>query len=103
MIARIWSLQSTQKVASLSLEDPAETLRLEVANIYSQISKAMGLAIKLANPEPALKKINEMETQRKPLEDHIARLEFEYSMQSALTDITETQVSGTLKNFTENF
>jgi hypothetical protein len=57
----------------------------------------------LVNPEPALKKINELETQRKPLEDHMARLELEYSMQSALANITEMQVSGILNNFTENF
>jgi len=44
-----------------------------------------------------------LETQRKPLEDHIVRLELEYSMQSALANITETQVSGILNNFTENF
>ena len=95
--------QSTQKAASSSLEDPAEALRLEVANINSQISKAMDLAVKLTNPAPALDKINDLETQRKPLEDQIARLELEYSMQSALANITETQVSGILKNFTEDF
>ena len=44
-----------------------------------------------------------LETQRKTLEDQIARLELEYSMRSALANITETQVSGILKNFTENF
>jgi len=63
----------------------------------------LDLAIKLDNPDPALKKINEFEIQRKPLEKHIARLELEHSMQSALANITETQVSGILKNFTENF
>ncbi|NOX27254.1 MAG: hypothetical protein GXP21_03505 [Gammaproteobacteria bacterium] len=95
--------QASKKAASANLENPAEALRLEVANINKQISKAMDLAIKLTNPDPALKKINELEPQRKPLEDHIARLELEYSMQSALPNITETQVSGILKNFTENF
>ncbi len=95
--------QVTKEVANSLLEDPAEGLRLEVANINKQISRAMDLAIKLVNPDPALKKINELEIQRKPLEDHITRLELEHSMQSALANITETQVSGILKNFTENF
>ncbi|MEA1890111.1 MAG: hypothetical protein U9N50_10080 [Pseudomonadota bacterium] len=95
--------QATKEVANSLLEDPAEELRLEVTNINKQISRAMDLAIKLDNPDPALKKINELEIQRKPLEEHIARLELEHSMQSALANITETQVSGILKNFTENF
>ena len=95
--------QATKEVANSLLEDPAEELRLEVANINKQISKAMDLAIKLDNPDPALKKINDLEIQRKPLKEHIARLELEHSMQSALANITETQVSGILKNFTENF
>ena len=84
--------QATKEIANSLLEDPAEELRLEVANINKQISRAMDLAIKLDNPDPALKKINELEIQRKPLEDHIARLEREHSMQSALANITETQV-----------
>jgi hypothetical protein len=46
--------------------------RLEVANINNQISKVMDLVVKLVNPNPALKKINELEAQRKTLEDQIA-------------------------------
>ncbi len=95
--------QATKEAASACLEDPAAAHRLEVANINRQISKVMDLIVKLVNPDPALKKINELETQRKTLEDQITRLELEYSMRSALANITETQVSGILKNFTENF
>ena len=94
---------ATKEIANSLLEDPAEEFRQEVANINKQISKAMDLAVKLDNPDPALKKINELETQRKPLEDQITRLEHEHSMQSALANITEPQVSSILKNFTENF
>jgi hypothetical protein len=95
--------QATKEAASACLEDPAAAHRLEVANINKQISKVMDLIVKLVNPDPALKKINELEAQRKTLEDQIARLGLEYSMRSALANITETQVSGILKNFTENF
>ena len=95
--------QATKEAASACLEGPAAARRLEVANINKQISKVMDLVVKLINPDPALKKINELETQRKTLEDQIARLELEESMRSALANITEAQVSGILKNFTENF
>lgn len=95
--------QATKEIASSLIEDPAEEIRKEVADINRQISKAMDLAVKLDNPDPALKKINELETQRKPLEDQIARLEREYSMQSALANITKPQVASILKTFAENF
>jgi hypothetical protein len=95
--------QATKEMSGSLQEDPAEEIRREVANINKQISKAMDLAVKLDNPDPALKKINELEIQRKPLEEQIARLELEHSMHSALANITEKQVAGILNHFAENF
>ena len=95
--------QATKEMSSSIQEDPAEEIRREVANINKQISKAMDLAVKLDNPDPALKKINELEIQRKPLEEQIARLELEHSMHSALANITEKQVAVILNHFAENF
>ncbi len=94
---------ATKKAAESLCEDPAEEFRREVESINKQISKAMDLAIKLDNPDPALRKINELETQRKPLEDQIAFLERERLMQLALANITEPHVSSLLKTFADNF
>ena len=49
---------------NLTTEDPTLNLRKKLSQLDRDISKAMGVVLKLANPDPALRKIEELEKTR---------------------------------------
>lgn len=85
--------RQARRHAAASGEDPAQELRREIVAINGQISKAMDLALQLEDPAPALRKVNELEAKRRAIADEVARLEREYTVQTALAHITDQQVT----------
>lgn len=82
-------------------EDPTKTLRAEIAALNRQVSKAMDLAMSLDDPAPALRKVNDLEAQRRTLADEMERLEREFAAQQALQAITEDQVAELINGLAE--
>ena len=62
--------------------------------LNAQIAKAMDMALQLATPGPALRKVDELEARRGQLVDELARLEQEQALQAALSQITPDHVRG---------
>ncbi len=96
------ALKAAKKIAG-NLEDPAKDLRLELVTLNNQISKTMDLALSLEDAGPALRKVNELEAQRKQIAAEIARLEKEYQVQTALQQITRTDLEILIKGLAEDF
>ena len=82
--------------------DPADPLRSQVADLNRRISKAMDVSMALADPGPALRKIDELETKRKNLSVEIARLERERASAEAFKHITEKDVRTLVAEFSAN-
>lgn len=78
--------------ASQHRVDPAVALRVQLGDVVKRISKFMDLAAQLADPDPALRKIDELERRRKALVDEIGRLEQEHQAADQLRDITPERV-----------
>ena len=73
-------------------ENPTKSLRKKLAQLDKDISKTMDVVLKLTNPEPALRKIEELETSRESTANEITRLETEYSSNNSLKNLTEDQM-----------
>lgn len=82
--------------------DPADPLRGQVADLNRRISKAMDVSMALADPGPALRKIDELETKRKNLSVEISRLERERTSAEAFKHITEKDVRTLVAEFSAN-
>lgn len=74
-------------------EDPAAELRQRIQEITNQIGKATDLVLKAAHPEPLLRKVDELESQRKVMAVEIERLEHDYQIAMMMREVTEEQVS----------
>jgi DNA invertase Pin-like site-specific DNA recombinase len=90
-----------RKFAATHAEDSAAPTRKAVTEINQQISKTMGFAAGLQNPAPALRKIDELESQRQHLVEELARLEQETAASMALAEVTEPQVKHMLAGVVE--
>ena len=88
--------QAAQRAAAAAEGDPAADLREEAQSITHQISRAMDMALQLADPGPALRKINELEGRRNSLQAEITRLEREQTQQAMLKTLTEERVAAVL-------
>jgi hypothetical protein len=88
--------QAAQRAAVAAEVDPAADLREEVQAITHQISRAMDMALRLADPGPALRKTNELEGQRNSLQAEITRLEREQTQHTVLKTLTEERVAAVL-------
>lgn len=78
---------------AMQSKDPAVALRKELIALNGKISRQMDLAGDLADPAPALRKIDELERQRKSLVSEVDRIEREYAAQAALSKINDEQVA----------
>ncbi|MCU7845341.1 MAG: recombinase family protein [Candidatus Thiodiazotropha sp. (ex Monitilora ramsayi)] len=83
-------------------EDPAKGMRKELIGLNEQISKTMDLAVQLADPAPALRKVNELEARRKSLSEEIERLERDYAVQIAMQSITRDDIKRLVSNLIED-
>lgn len=82
----------THRLNPANQTDPAADLRDTLNQVTRQISKAMDLALNLAEPGPATRKIDQLEQQRQTLIQQITTIEREHSTQAALSQITEEQI-----------
>lgn len=67
-------------------------LRRSIAHIGAQIAKTLDLALKLQDPAPALRKVDELEAQRRALQDELETAERERLARAALREITPEQI-----------
>jgi site-specific DNA recombinase len=84
--------KSARKAAQRYTTDPCEDLRRRVGEINAQISITMDLASKLADAGPAVRKIDELEDERKQIMGEIGRAEVDYQAAVAMSTITEGKV-----------
>jgi chromosome segregation ATPase len=63
----------TRRYAAAQLEDPTQEVHKQLKELTQRISRTMDLASALSDPGPALRKIEELEQQRKLLTEEIAR------------------------------
>jgi DNA invertase Pin-like site-specific DNA recombinase len=99
-------MQSTRFVTLLTLQakrysrrhrgDPAAATRRDLAQTTAQISTTMDFCARLADPAPALRKIDELETRRRRLEEEIAAASRDYETARALDRVTTDQVAAVL-------
>lgn len=87
----------TKRFVQAHQDDPTAKLKQQVTEINGQISKAMDIALELANRGPVLRKIDELETQRNTLVTEINRLDQERQFSAVFGDITEKQVAQLLE------
>ena len=73
-------------------EDPTIDLRKKLSQLDRDISKAMDVVLKLANPDPALRKIEELEKTRESTINEITRLEAEHASHHSLKNLTADQM-----------
>lgn len=90
-------LREAQKSHDRNGGDPAADLRRELVTINGQIAKAMDLSLELESPGPALRKVDELERQRRAVSDEIDRLEREHQDSAALGHVTPQQVQRMLR------
>jgi DNA invertase Pin-like site-specific DNA recombinase len=84
--------RAARKAAQQYSTDPCEDLRRRVGELNGQISVTMDLAAKLADPGPAVRKIDELEAERLRLGGEIKRSEVDYQAAVAMASITEGKV-----------
>ena len=77
---------------NLTTEEPTLDLRKKLSQLDRDISKAMDVVLKLANPDPALRKIEELEKTRESTANEITRLESEYASHHSQKNLTEEQM-----------
>lgn len=76
-------------------------IRAEVAGIAARISKALDIASQLSDPAPALRKIDELEAQRKALASELARLDAERELAMAAANVSEDKIRAILAQIAE--
>lgn len=92
-------LAETRRIAGeRGKADPAADLRTQHRTLTARISRAMDLAGDLADPQPALRKIDELERQRKQLLEEIDRIQREQAVTEALAGITAESITAILDN-----
>lgn len=101
-------MQSTKFIGQLAAEakryamehdeDPAADLRQQVAAITGRIGRMVDLAADLEDPAPTLRKIDELERQRKALVAELANAERDYASAQLLREVDDNQVRGILND-----
>lgn len=82
--------------------DPAAAQRQALRAIQDRIGRNLELAEGLQDPAPALRVVEELEKNRKGMEEEIQRLEAEYTAARVLAGITEAGVARMLRNYAGN-
>jgi DNA invertase Pin-like site-specific DNA recombinase len=73
-------------------EDPAAALRPQLASITDRISRAVDLAGRLADPGPAVRKLDQLERERVALVEQIRAQERDYQAAMALAQVTDMDI-----------
>lgn len=76
-------------------------LQRDVVRLNEQISRAMDAAMKLADPAPAYRKIDELERQRKALADEQDRIAEDEAMRRAAQALTPERVAALLADWAD--
>ncbi len=90
-----------RKQCEAVIGDPASELRPEFMAISDQISKMMDLAGRLDDPDPALRKVEELEKRRKMLSHEIDLREQEHTATAVFRNITENHIRKILRQLEE--
>ncbi len=85
-----------QRHAAAYRDDPAAARRSELRELVTRISKMMDLAAQMAEPGPALRKIEELERQRKAMEGELLQAGAAYRAAAAARALTEERVTALL-------
>lgn len=88
--------RAAQQATARDEPDPAADLRAESSRLAEQISRAMDLALSLADPGPAVRKINDLEARRTATMMEIDRIERETISRAMLETLTEARVAAIL-------
>lgn len=82
--------------------DEAKPLHKRINEIDSMISKAMDLVLKMDDPEPATRKIDELQAEKKAIEIEIASLDRQKAAQHALKQITRADIKRVLNGLSDS-
>ncbi len=85
-------LQETRKLLDRNDDVDTTSIHRKIVDINSQISKAMDIAIKLEHSDPALRKVNELESKRRFLVEELSQVEKDKAAAVALAEVTPAQV-----------
>jgi site-specific DNA recombinase len=91
----------TKRHAGAQGEDPTQPVRARLKELNQRVSRMMDFTASLQDPGPALRKIDELEQQRKAVLEELARLEKESGLNSQLAEITEPMVKQLLRGVVE--
>ena len=90
-----------KRYAAAQPRDPSRDLRHQISDLNQRLSRMMDFAASLKDPAPALRKIEELEQQRKLLADEIAQTEREHGINARLSEVTEPAVKQLLRGVVE--
>lgn len=82
-------------------EDPAAPLRAEDRELERRIARNLELAEGLADPAPALRRVDELEARRRAVAAELVELERHASTRQALAGVTASAVHGMLRDLAE--
>ena len=89
--------REAQRYCTAHRADPAAELRPRLRDLVARISRMMDLAAQMAEPAPALRKIEDLERQRKGLEEEIRRADGDHRAAAELEGMTEARVRSLLR------
>lgn len=95
-------VDSARRQAGAQAEDPARALRLEQRRLAKDIDKTMEMAAGLADPAPALRRVDALEAQRKALTARIEEAERASTERQALASVTPEGVRAMLASIAEH-
>ena len=85
-------MREARKQCEIAMGDPAAELRPEYVALSNQISKLMDVVSRMNDPDPALRKIEELEKRLKVLAHEIDLREKEYTATAVLRNINEKHI-----------
>jgi len=90
-----------KRYAAAQPRDPSRDLRHQFSDLNQRLSRMMDFAASLKDPAPALRKIEELEQQRKLLAEEIAQTDREHGINAQLSEVTEPAVKQLLRGVVE--
>lgn len=82
----------TRRHRAQDIKDPTATIKRSMTDLTAQISKTMDLAAALANPEPAIRKINELEKRLQKAQGDFEQAKNTHAAAVALATITNDEI-----------
>lgn len=93
--------EEAQRYSERHRDDPAVDLRAQLQEQTAQIGRLMDMAARMADPDPALRQIEQLEQQRKMLEAELHRSERDYAAAAELRGYTEERMRAVVNETAE--